>query len=753
MRNPLNKRFKRDIRMHSGRYAAILIIFIVMVTIISSFLVTSNGVRISYENDHIENSVEDGQFSSQDIISDDAISAVEDLGITVLPQHYLDLEVLSGQTLRLYQPRTETNIPTIWEGTLPESSNEIAVERLFAEKHSLSVGDIIQISGNDMIISGLISVPDYSSLFIKNTDLMMDAFGFGVAITTPESFLSLSQENVIYNYSYRYNDREMTEQEQIELSDTIKKILVKNDVRLTGFIMAKDNQSISFVANDMGSDVPMMKTFLYIIQIIMAFVFTVIIISSVESDAAAIGTLLASGYSKWQLIRHYLMLPALVTLIGALIGNVLSYTAGLPMFRNIYYGTYSLPPMELHFHLEAFLLTTLLPILLLLLVNTIVLYRKLSLSPLKFIRRDLRRTKQKRAVVLPKLSFISRFRLRVILQNLGSYVILFFGMLFASFILIFGLCMKPTVEKYVASIESAAVSEYQYILKAPYTETVSEDAEAFAMHTLETYYSRQDRQLEVSLYGVPVQTDYCGVDTEDIGDTSIIISDGLSKKLDVKAGDTISFSDPYTGESYTLNIAGIKDYPAGFAAFMEQEAMTRMLKRDDGWISGYLSNEVLNIPSDYIATVITPEDMSKLGNQMLSTFSQMSEICLGAAIVIYLVLMYILTKVIVEKNAQNMSLMKVMGYQDNEISKLYLTSTVIAVLVSLVVSLPLINVGLQGAFGLALSKISGYIETYLPWYLFVIVVATGFVSYMLINLLHVRTVRRIGLAEVLKTRE
>ena len=739
--------------MNAGRYAAILIIFIVMVTIISSFLVVSNGVRISYENDHKNNHVEDGQFSAGIRIPENVIADVESLGIRVVPREYSDREVLDGQILRLYQPRTEINIPTIWNGDLPQSSNEIAIERLFAENHDLSVGNSIQISGKDMMISGIISMPDYSSLFAKNTDFMMDPIGFGVGIVAPESFEALSHDEIIYHYAYRYHDEGLTEQEQINLSDKIKETLLKNGVLPTGFIMAQDNQSISFVGDDMGSDVPMMKTFLYVIQIIMTFVFTVIIISSVESDAAVIGTLLASGYSKGKLVQHYLTLPILVTLAGALLGNILSYTVGLPIFSNLYYGTYSLPPLEVHFNLEAFLLTTLLPIIFLFIVNTIVLFRKLSLSPLKFLRRDLKRSKQKKAVALPEFSFLGRFRIRVILQNLGSYLMLFIGMLFASFILLFGLGMGPTVEHYVSLIESGTVSEYQYILKAPYPGTIQEDAEAFIMQTLETYYRQTDKQLEVSFYGVPDESNYWEINTEGMDERSVILSHGLSKKLGVNTGDTISFTHPYTGNIFLLEVVGMKEYPAGFAAFMGQEAMESMLNEETGWMNGCLSDTVLDIPEEYIAVVITPKDLSKAGDQMLSVFSKMAVICLGAAIVIYLVLMYILTKVIVDKNAQNISFMKVMGYQNQEIRKLYLNANIIAVLVSLLLSLPLVNIGLRGAFTLAFAKINGYLEAYLPYYLFVVVVIIGFTSYLLINLLHMRRVKKIGLADVLKNRE
>lgn len=753
MRNPLHKRFKREIITHAGRYVAILIIFIVMVTIISGFLVVANGVRLAYDNDRLENKVEDGSFSSERELLKNEIAKIQRLGVTVSQNFYLDAETRGGQTVRLYQTRNEVNLPTIWEGHLPSGKNEIALERLFADKHKLSVGSTIELDEKEVTVSALISLPDYSSLFIKNTDLMMDSFGFGVAIVTPELFESFRQDKTVYNYAYRYQNRNLSEREQIDLSDEIKKNLVNNEILLTGFMMAQDNQSISFVSEDMGSDVPMMKIFLYIIQVIMAFVFTVIIISSIESDSSVIGCLLASGYKKGELVRHYLTLPVMVTLIGALMGNVLSYTAGIPLFKRIYYNAYSLPPMVVRFNPEAFLLTTFLPIVLVLLVNTIMLYRKLSLSPLKFLRRDLRRRKQKKAVQLPDISFLGRFRLRVILQNLGSYAILFFGMLFASFILLFGLSMRPTVEQYVKSIEKAAVSEYQYILKAPYQGEIDEDAEGFTTHILETYYKQADKNLEVTFYGVSDVTKYWGIHTKNIGEKDVIISDSLSKKLGVKKGEYLSFADSYNQKEYTLRVAGIKPYPGGFAAFMEFGAMNRMFDRDTQWINGYVSDKKLEIPEKYVAAVITAEDMTKLGGQMTSSFRDMAAICLAASIVMHLVIMYILTKVIVDRNAQNISFMKVMGYQNKEIRKLYLTSTIIAVTACLLLSLPLIDIGLRGAFIFAFIRINGYLEAYLPLYLFAVVFAAGFVSYMIINLLHMHRINKIGLAEVLKNRE
>ena len=70
----------------------------------------------------------------------------------------------------------------------------------------------------------------------------------------------------------------------------------------------------------------MVVMLLYIVIVIMAFVFGITISNTIRKEAGVIGTLRASGYTRRELILHYMTLPVLVTLIGALIGNILGYT-------------------------------------------------------------------------------------------------------------------------------------------------------------------------------------------------------------------------------------------------------------------------------------------------------------------------------------------------------------------------------------------------------------------------------------------
>ena len=175
-------------------------------------------------------------------------------------------------------------------------------------------------------------------------------------------------------------------------------------VTLENFVPRYQNQAIIFTGDDMGGDKAMMVMLLYIVIAIMAFVFGITTGNTITKEAGVIGTLRASGYTGNELIRHYMTLPVLVTLAGALAGNVLGYTVFKDVCAGMYYGSYSLPTYVTVWNAEAFLMTTVIPIVIMVLVNYGILHHKMRLSPLKFLRRDLSGKKQKRAVSLTKLS-------------------------------------------------------------------------------------------------------------------------------------------------------------------------------------------------------------------------------------------------------------------------------------------------------------------------------------------------------------
>ena len=109
------------------------------------------------------------------------------------------------------------------------------------------------------------------------------------------------------------------------------------------------------------------------------------------------------------------MLTMIVNTAGAIIGNILGYTALKYIVVGLYYHSYSLPRYTTVWSGKAFLSTTILPFVIILIVNSVILYRSLTLSPLRFLRHAFSRSRKKRVIRLPRLSFLTRFRLRVLI--------------------------------------------------------------------------------------------------------------------------------------------------------------------------------------------------------------------------------------------------------------------------------------------------------------------------------------------------
>ena len=276
---------------------------------------------------------------------------------------------------------------------------------------------------------------DYSALFQNNNDTMFDSVKFGVAIVTDKDFEALNQVKLQYNYAWVYDKKPETEKKEKKMAEDLMEDMT-GVVTLESFVPQFQNQSICFTGDDMGSDRAMMVMLLYIVMAILAFVFGITISNTIRKEAGVIGTLRASGYTRRELIIHYMSLPVVITLIGALVGNILGYTLLKQVCAGMYYGSYSLPTYVTIWNAEAFWMTTVVPVIIMLTINYGILYYKLRLSPLKFIRRDLSSRKQKRAVYLStKLGIFRRFRLRVIFQNISNYLVLFVGIIFANLLL------------------------------------------------------------------------------------------------------------------------------------------------------------------------------------------------------------------------------------------------------------------------------------------------------------------------------
>lgn len=797
MKNPLRKRLPRELKGELGKYLVVFILMVASIGFVSGFLVADNSMLIAYNEGFGKYNIEDGNFRTAEQVHKTQREEIEALGVKLYDNYYVEEPLDNGSTMRFFKNRQQVDKVCLMKGELPARTGEIAIDRMYADNNNLSVGDTLRSGKRTWKITGLVALSDYSCLFQNNNDSMFDAVKFGVSVVTEEEFDSLEQEKLQYNYSWIYDEKPKTEKEEKEVSEDLMEDMGKI-VTLEAFVPRYLNQAITFTGDDMGGDKAMMIMLLYIIMVIMAFVFGITISNTIRKEAGVIGTLRASGYTRQELILHYMTLPVLVTFVGALIGNILGYTVLKDVCADMYYGSYSLPTYVTVWNGEAFGLTTLVPVVIMLVVNYGVLRHKLKLSPLKFLRRDLSGRKQKRAIYLsPKMKIFSRFRLRVIFQNMSNYMVLFIGILFANLLLMFGLLLPSALSHYQVEIQNNMLAKYQYMLQVPVSavsgnkfdglisllefymdsRTDNEDAEEFSAYSLNTLPGKYKSE-EVLLYGIEPDSRYVTIDfnnTKDKKDeavnkekadnkntanaekesAAVYISSAYADKFLLHVGDTITLKEKYEKEKYSFKIAGVYDYTAALCVFMPRSELNDIFDLGEDYYSGYFSDtELTDIKSQYIGSVVDLDALTKISRQLDVSMGSMMGMVNGFAIMIYMVLIYLLSKIIIEKNAQSISMVKILGYTNGEISKLYIMSTSLVVVFCLLLSLPLETVIMKVLFReMMLSSISGWITLWIDPMIYVQMFAAGIITYGIVALLEFRRVKKVPMDEALKNVE
>lgn len=760
MGNPLNKRFLRELKGELAKYIVIFVFMTAVIGLISGFLIADGSMYDTYNKSFEKYNIEDGNFELYSKADESVIDKLEKENVTIYENFYKEEIVVrhnnikndedSQSTLRFYVNREEVDKVDLMEGSLPEDINEIAIDRMYAENNDIKVQDTITVGSRILKVTGLVALSDYSSLFSDNSDTMFDSLKFGVGVVSQKCFDTYDDTHIHYVYSWLYDNKPEDDKEAKLMADDFVKTISANAI-LVNYIPQYINQAIHFTGDDIGSDRSMMIVLLYVLIVIMAFVFAVTTNNTIVKEANVIGTLRASGYTRGELLRHYILLPIIVTIFGALVGNILGYTVFKDIFVATYYGSYSFPTYHTLWNADAFLLTTVVPVIIMLVINIVIIGCRLKLSPLKFLRRDLSGKQKKKAMRLPAFGFFNRFRLRIIIQNMPNYITLFIGILFANVLLLFGIMLGPMLTHYQNEITDKLIAKHQYVLKT-LVDVDDNAAEKYCVKTLATIEGRLKSE-DVLVYGVKDNSIYADINTASLKDNEVYITNGYADKFRIKKGDKITLKEKYDDNEYEFTVKDMYDYPSSFAIFMSDAAFKNVFDKSEDYYSGYFSDNILDIDEKYVATQITLDDLTKVSRQLDRSMGETFNLVKIFAVVLFAVLMFLLTKLIVEKNTTSISMVKILGYSNREISRLYVTSTTIVVVLSVALSIGLSVVIMNYLFRVFMEEMSGWISCYYAPHIFPVMFILNITVYAVISFFMMAKIKKIPMDEALKTVE
>lgn len=785
--NPLIKRIPKELIGDWKKYLIVFAFLVLTIGFVSGMYVANESMMKAADESVTKYEREDGHFEWSEKADSDLIKDVEsgeqvdmsaitgkeeedasDVPVIIYENFFRNEKEDNNNdgkndgTVRVFAKTDNINLACVLDGRLPENENEIAVDRMHADNVDMKVGDTIRVGGEKFEVVGLIAYVNYSTLHEKTTDLIFDAIKFDVAMVTDEGFDRLG-ESIHYAYAWKYKDAPADEKEEKALSDDFRKVLAAQTMlhgnELKDYVPSYGNPAINFATDDMGSDMSMGGVILDILIIIIAFIFGVTISNTISKESSTIGTLRASGYTRGELVRHYLSMPVIVTFLAAIVGNILGYTVFKNVVVGMYYNSYSLPTYETVWNPDAFVKTTVVPIILMFVVNLIVIVRMLRHTPLQFLRHDLKKAKRKKAIRLPHWKFMSRFRVRIMFQNISNYLILFVGICFIMVMLAMAVGMPDTLTYYQKHASNLMFTKYQYVLKTyqnadgSIVTTDNKDAENFAMKSLVKRSDALDE--EISTYGVVDDSQYIKIsDLESLEKNEVYISNSYADKYGIVIGDIIKLEEKYTDDTYNFKVCGIYDKCQSIAVFMPIDQYREVFDLDDDAFSGFFSDsKITDIDSNMIASTITKRDITKMCDQLDLSMGSYMQYFQVLCILLSMAMIYLLTKLIIEKNENAISMTKILGYENREIASLYLLSTTIVMLVIDVLTVAVGVWVMNFAWKEILMTYSGWFSFHMETISYVKMFAFVLIGYVIVMILDFQRIKKIPMDQALKNVE
>jgi len=335
------------------------------------------------------------------------------------------------------------------------------------------------------------------------------------------------------------------------------------------------------------------------------------------------------------------------------------------------------------------------------------------------------------------------------LREVRISVTVVIGMFISLLIFMLGLNCFVLCENVGTDAKNTAKFEYMYTLKYP-PETVPEDAEACYTEALSK--TEMGYTLDISIIGIDGDNKY--FDTQPEAEKScLILGKSTADKYGLKKGDKLILTDSSNEMDYAFTVEDVCSYSIGLTAFMDIDSMRELFGREDGYYNMLLSDKPLNIDDGRIYSVTTRSDVERSSAVFADLMTPMVTMMISVSVVIFLVVMYLMTGVMIDRSSFGISLIKVFGFRKNEAKKLYLNGNAIITAIGAIICIPLSKLTMDAIYPWAIANTACGMNMRFEWYFYLLIFAGVMLVYFIVNALLTRKINSITPAEVLKNRE
>lgn len=619
---------------------------------------------------------------------------------------------------------------------MPEDG-EALITQNFADIHGIKVGDVVDLGKYSYKVSAFATKADYIYMLEKLSGYV-EKDKFAVMVVTHDDYDKIDADEAGY-YSIKYNrdnDKEVREK-------------LNDDYVIASYLAATTNTRISMPVNE-GDAVSNMATMYAPIMFIIVLALIVMVLGrNIRNEQYLLGTFIALGFSRKQIVGHYMRFGLLPGIVGSVLGTI----AAIPVTKAItyFYIAYDFEKINytVRYDVAAVLAALILPSLLYCLAIAVQASKLLRKSAVDLLRNT---GKNSRAIRIMRNSHARtqlKMRVRSVLGHPGRSVVTVIGVCVAAFCILTGLIMRDSLDSLMHDgLTSSVKYEYLYRLNSLGNGTPDKGEALF-----QNYYEVENNTVQLSTQGIDEGSKYFPDETdtgEKLDLDKYYLASAASETYGVKPGDEFTFYNIADLKEHKVKISGVVTDNTHCYLYTSRDNATKLAGVDSGTYNCIISDKKLDLDKDLVASETS---MAVSADTMQNIMAPMNAIIIGIevlGIVLGVFILYLVINMIVSETGTNISVMKVLGFSRKEISNRVLNVNHVLVCIGFLIGIP-------AAYAFVKVGYSDTIENYgmlLSPVVTVKALVLGFIftwiTYELSLLLQKRKISRIDMVESLK---
>ena len=445
----------------------------------------------------------------------------------------------------------------------------------------------------------------------------------------------------------------------------------------------------------------------------------------IEEERTEIGIFTSLGISNFQIIFSYIFYVLIATIIGLLIGLSIGYTVVPHVLYNVYTQAYVIPGLKTYVNIPICISIIEVCVITMSLVTFIAVTAKFKNSPANLLRPA--SPKSGRKVLLEKINFLWKrisFSWKVTIRNLFRYkkriIMTLIGISGCTALLLTGFGIKDSISE-IVEIQYGEIETYDAlaVLDNPVTEKSSEINEFLSQNSISNpLYAYMEtltfaaNNKNIDVYSLAFATnsidkyfnlkDLDGNNLE-LNDEGAIITEKIAKILNVNIGDTITLRDN-NNEIYVIKISGISKNYINNYVYMNTNYYNLVFGNISyNTIIANIGNKGDTLmASDYFSNIQYTEDNMSMLQDIFDSMNNIVFLIIGFSSVLAITVLYNLTTINISERVREIATLKVLGFNDKEISMYVYRETIILTIFGIIIGL-LLGIGLN-AFVLTVAE-------------------------------------------------